>query len=222
MNEQLVVITGANRGIGLELAKAYRGDGAAVVGVCRSASPELADTGAEIVEGVDLREPDSLRRLTDALRGRSIGILVCNAGILAREGLDDLDFESIAAQFEVNAVGPLRVVAALRGQLARGAKIALITSRMGSLEDNTSGGYYGYRMSNAALNAAGRSLAIDLEKQGVAVGIFHPGYVKTRMTNFSGDVSPADAALNLKRRIEELELSGSGQFRHANGQALPW
>jgi NAD(P)-dependent dehydrogenase (short-subunit alcohol dehydrogenase family) len=222
MNGQLVVITGANRGIGLELARIYRAEGATVVGVCRSGSAELADTGAEVVEGVDLQKPETLARLEEALRGRSVHVLVCNAGILNSEGLDDLDFDSITAQFEVNAVGPLRVVAALRGQLARGAKVALITSRMGSIEDNTSGGYYGYRMSKAALNAAGRSLAIDLRKQEVAVAILHPGYVQTRMTDFKGDVTPAESAANLKRRIDELELSTSGQFRHANGQPLPW
>jgi NAD(P)-dependent dehydrogenase (short-subunit alcohol dehydrogenase family) len=128
----------------------------------------------------------------------------------------------IRHQFEVNALAPLRLTALLAPQFAQGAKLVLITSRMGSVADNTSGGYYGYRMSKAALNAAGRSLAHDLAPRGVAVALLHPGFVQTPMTGGRGDVDAATAASNLLARIDELTPATSGDFRHANGSPLPW
>ena len=110
----------------------------------------------------------------------------------------------------------------LRKQLVKGAKVALITSRMGSVTDNTSGGRYGYRMSKAALNIAGVSLAHDLKEQEVAVALLHPGYVQTEMVNNSGDISAAVAVERLIRRIEELNLENTGTFWHSNGEVLPW
>ena len=97
-----------------------------------------------------------------------------------------------------------------------------MTSRMGSISDNTSGGYYGYRISKAALNVAGKSLAEDLRREGIAVALLHPGYVQTDMTGHGGDVTPAQAAAGLVRRVDELNLENSGSFWHANGQRLPW
>jgi NAD(P)-dependent dehydrogenase (short-subunit alcohol dehydrogenase family) len=123
---------------------------------------------------------------------------------------------------EVNAYGPLRVTQKLSPLLARGSKVALITSRMGSIGDNGSGGYYGYRMSKAALNAAGKSLAIDLAPRGVSVAILHPGMVKTAMTGSHGKVEPEDAARDLLARIDALGLDNTGTFWHANGEVLPW
>jgi len=147
---------------------------------------------------------------------------VCNAGILRDGDLDDLTFEDVRAQLEVNAIGPLRVVRALRGRLGRGAKVALVTSRMGSVGDNGSGGSYGYRMSKAALNAAGVSLARDLASAGISVAILHPGYVRTEMTGGHGNVEPETAAAQLVDRIDALAPATSGTFWHANGQVLPW
>jgi NAD(P)-dependent dehydrogenase (short-subunit alcohol dehydrogenase family) len=116
----------------------------------------------------------------------------------------------------------LRTAAALRSHLASPSKLALITSRMGSIGDNTSGGSYGYRMSKAALNAAGRSLAHDLRGQGVAVVLLHPGYVRTDMTGGSGQVGPSEAARMLIERIDHLTIDQTGSFWHANGEVLPW
>jgi NAD(P)-dependent dehydrogenase (short-subunit alcohol dehydrogenase family) len=113
-------------------------------------------------------------------------------------------------------------VHALLPCLERGAKVALITSRMGSIADNGSGGAYGYRMSKAALNAAGMSLARDLASRGIAVVLLHPGYVKTEMTGGSGNVSAEKSASQLIGRIEALDLAHSGSFWHANGETLPW
>jgi NAD(P)-dependent dehydrogenase (short-subunit alcohol dehydrogenase family) len=144
---------------------------------------------------------------------------------LSEEALDSLDDAAVARirhQFEVNALAPLRLTALLAPQFTRGAKLALITSRMGSIADNTSGSYYGYRMSKAALNAAGRSLAHDLAPRGVAVVLLHPGYVQTPMTGGRGDVDAATAASGLLARIDELTPATSGSFVHANGSPLPW
>ena len=156
------------------------------------------------------------------LDGVALDELVCSAGILREDGLDDAAYDDIRAQLEVNAIAPLRVVAALHKNLRRGGKIALITSRMGSIGDNGSGGYYGYRMSKAALNAAGMSLARDLASSGIAVAILHPGYVRTDMTDGAGNIDPADAAAQLCDRIDALTPETTGTFWHANGQVLPW
>jgi NAD(P)-dependent dehydrogenase (short-subunit alcohol dehydrogenase family) len=217
-----VVITGANRGIGLELARQLTGRGDQVVAACREASPALRDIDTEIVDGVDVTEDESVARLAHALEGRRVDILINNAGMLAKESLDNLDFARIRRQFEVNSLGPLRVTAALRPSLGRGSKVAIITSRMGSIDDNTSGGSYGYRMSKAAVNMAGRSLAHDLREDGVAVAILHPGFVRTDMTGHEGFLDPDESAAGLISRIDELTMESSGSFWHANGERLPW
>jgi len=217
-----VCITGANRGIGLEMTRHYHGRGDQVIAACRASSDALAGLGVEVVEGVDVSDDDSVAMLADAIGGRSLAILVNNAGLLTDESLQDLDFDRIRRQFEINSLGPLRVTAALRGNLGRGSKIAIVTSRMGSIEDNTSGGSYGYRMSKAAVNMAGRSLAHDLETDGVAVVVLHPGYVRTEMTGHQGLVDAPESAAGLIARIDELTLESSGLFLHANGERLPW
>lgn len=219
----LAVVTGANRGIGLALVELLKQREADVIGVCRESSPELARLGAEIVDAVDVTDDRGIERVVRAVGGREIQLLVNNAGIMHfPETLDQLDPSAIRLQFEVNALAPLRITAALRGRLARGSKVGLVTSRMGSIDDNGSGGAYGYRMSKAALNMAGKSLAVDLKPSGVAVAILHPGMVRTRMTGSHGQVEPLDAARGLLARLDELTLETSGGFWHANGQRLPW
>ncbi|UTF61608.1 SDR family oxidoreductase [Gilvimarinus sp. DA14] len=217
-----VVITGANRGIGLSFTKLYLQRGYTVYAACRSASPELEGSGARIVDGVDVGTDEGLKTLVKALDGVTIDLLINNAGILRDERLGQLDIKTIREQFEVNALAPLRVTEALMAQLSDDAKIGLITSRMGSIADNTSGGRYGYRMSKAALNAAGRSLACDLKDRGIAVAILHPGLVGTEMIGGHGDITPDEAAERLVARIDELNLGNSGTFWHSNGQQLPW
>ena len=149
-------------------------------------------------------------------------LIIANAGVLSFESLADLAPDRIRHQFEINALGPLKLTAALRPYLNRGAKVALITSRMGSIADNDSGSAYGYRMSKAALNMAAKSLSIDLRGAGVAVAVLHPGWVKTEMTRGSGNIEPAGAAAGLLQRIDALELETSGGFWHAEGHELPW
>ncbi|MFO7578323.1 MAG: SDR family oxidoreductase [Pelovirga sp.] len=217
-----VVITGANRGIGLELARHYQREGWQVTGVCRTISAELAAVAARVIDGIDVTRQEDIRRLTASLQGKPIDLLINNAGLLQDEVLGELDFTSIRQQMEINAFAPLRVCEALLPNLSPGSKIANITSRMGSIADNDSGGRYGYRASKAALNAIGRSLAIDLKERGIAVAQLHPGFVKTRMVNFAGIISPEESAAGLAQRIAELNLDNSGSFWHSNGEELPW
>jgi len=133
-----------------------------------------------------------------------------------------MNIETIREQFEVNALAPLRIVNALQSNLNPDGKVAMITSRMGSISDNGSGGRYGYRMSKAALNAASMSLSKDLSSQDVAVGIYHPGYVQTDMVNHGGDISADESAGRIVSLINELTMKDSGVFRHSNGEVLPW
>ena len=219
----LALVTGANRGIGLALVEALRKRGSAVLAACRTPSPALAASGAEVIDGIDVTDEEGVAKLSQAVGDRKLDLLINNAGILVwGDQLTNIDFDGVLKQFQVNALGPLRVTAALRTRLAKGAKVALITSRMGSIDDNGSGGAYGYRMSKAALNMAGKSLAVDLKPAEVAVAILHPGMVKTDMVGDHGQIEPAEAAKGLLARIDELTLEKTGGFWHANGQSLPW
>lgn len=219
-----IVITGANRGIGLEFTKKYS-QTHHVYALCRKASPELSQLdNVTIIDGFDVGNLASIQAGI-AKCPDHIDILINNAGILQRTSLETLldgDVAKINDQFQINALAPLMVVAAAKTKLIKGSKIALITSRMGSIGDNGSGTNYGYRMSKAALNAAGKSLAIDLRESEISVAILHPGWVKTEMTNNSGLISPQEAAEGLINRISELNLTNSGTFWHSNGEILEW
>ena len=217
-----VLITGANRGVGLALAQHYHREGWQVIGVCRSASAELADVAERVIEGIDVTREADVAGLAEALVGTRLDLLINNAGLLRDEQLGEIDFDTIREQMEINAYAPLRVAEALLPCLGEGSKIANITSRMGSIADNDSGGRYGYRASKAALNAFGKSLAMDLAPRGIAVAQLHPGYVQTRMVNFGGLISPDEAAAGIAARIEALSLETSGGFWHSNGEPLPW
>ena len=216
-----IVITGANRGIGLALTRLYSAQGHQVLSACRQSSEALQKTQTEIYAGLELTSDASVKALGDYLGERKIDILIENAGILKTETWGNLDFAAIREQFEVNALAPLRLTQALSANLKEGSKVVLITSRMGSLGDNSSGAYYGYRMSKAALNMAGINLAKDLQPRGIAVFIIHPGMVATEMTGGQG-IAVEKAAEMLVKRIEVLTLRDSGGFFHANGEILPW
>lgn len=220
-----VLVTGANRGIGLALTRQYLARGDEVVAVCRQPGPDLAATGARVEAGVDVRDDASVATLAARLRDVRLDALLLNAGVLREDrlgGIDPAGFDAMREQFEVNALGPLRVAQALLDRLAEGAKVGIVTSRMGSVADNDSGGYYGYRASKAAVNAIGKSLAVDLRPRGIAVFLLHPGYVATEMVGGGGDISPAESAAQLIERLDALTLEDSGTFWHANGTPLPW
>ncbi|ERS82520.1 MULTISPECIES: SDR family oxidoreductase [Marinobacter] len=221
-DSNVVVITGANRGIGLELARHYAAEGCEVIGVCRQSSEELAGVAGQVIDGVDVTTDAGIDKLKSSLAGKRISLLINNAGLLQDEQLGGIDFDSIRTQMEINAYAPLRVAEALAPLMGQGSKIANITSRMGSIADNDSGGRYGYRASKAALNAFGKSLAVDLKPRGIAVAQLHPGYVKTRMVNFGGLITPEESARGLAERIANLTLENTGSFWHSNGEELPW
>ena len=216
------VVTGANRGIGLALVAQLHRRGATVVAVCRQTSPALLAIGVRVESGFDVADPQAALSLATRLGQDDVDLLVHNAGIGRFETLEGTTASDVTAQFQVNALAPLLLTRAVLPRLRSGAKVALVSSRMGSIGDNGSGGCYGYRMSKAALNAAGVSLAHDLKAAGIAVVILHPGAVRTGMTAGQGAIEPEQAASGLLQRIDELELGTTGRFLHADGTVLPW
>lgn len=222
------LVTGANRGIGLAICKRLTADGHRVVAVCRRTSDRLAATGATIIDGIDVADPGSVSTLVERLREAGVerlDIVINNAGVMARHSLENLDQKGIDAmrwQFDINAIGPVLVSRALVPLMSGGGKIGIVTSRMGSIADNTSGGYYGYRMSKAAVNIAGVSLARDLADRDIAVALLHPGYVRTDMTGGTGHIDADEAAAGMLAVMKSLSTETSGRFWHSSGEELPW
>ncbi|TPV97022.1 MAG: SDR family oxidoreductase [Myxococcales bacterium FL481] len=217
-----VLITGANRGIGLELCRLYAARGDEVLAVCRRGSPQLQPLGVRVIEDIDVTRDGDAERLRSELGERRIDGLIHNAGLLVPDDFGSAQVENVRRQIEVNAIAPLRLTQVLASRIVDGGKVAIVTSRMGSMADNGSGGQYGYRMSKAAVNAAGKSMSIDLAGRGISVVLLHPGWVRTGMTGNRGDVTADEAARGLVERIDELDASRSGRFVHASGDELPW
>ncbi len=219
------LVTGSNRGIGLALCRQLLARGDKVIAVCRKASPDLNHLQARVETGVDVTHPEDISDLARRLKGLKLDVLINNAGILSRQLLGEIDEAAIFAikdQYVVNSLAPLLMTQALLGNLGEGSKVAIVTSRMGSITDNTSGGSYGYRMSKAAVNMAGMSLAHDLKDRGIAVALLHPGWIRTEMTGGTGNADAPEAAAGLIARIDALTLETTGGFWHANGERLPW
>ena len=219
------LVTGSNRGIGLELCTQLKQGGFDVIATCRQSSSALNTLDVEVIENVEVSDSKSLAALASTLSDRRIDWLINNAGIADGIAMDDIDDSAIASckrLFEVNSLGPLLTTQALLNNLSDGSKVGIITSRMGSIADNDSGGSYGYRMSKAAVNAVGKSLSIDLKPQGIAVAILHPGWVRTDMTSHNGLIDTDESASGLLARMDELTLDNTGTFWHTNGEILPW
>ena len=217
------LVTGSNRGIGLELCKQIHERGDEVIATCRNASLELKNLGLRIEEGIDVSSQESINNLRQSLSGLELDCLIHNAGIYEYNSFNDLDQQSILRQFEVNALSPICMTHSLKGLLKKTSKIAFITSRMGSIGDNSSGSSYGYRMSKVAMSMAAKSLSIDLLKEDIYVAILHPGLVSTRMTGFTNSgISTNKSASGLLKLIENLNKNNTGQFWHVNGDILPW
>jgi NAD(P)-dependent dehydrogenase (short-subunit alcohol dehydrogenase family) len=216
------VITGANRGIGLALSQQLASQGCEIIAICRTESEEIENIADMVISGIDVTNPDHIDQVKRIIGDHRVDLLINNAGLLQDEQLGNIDYDSIREQFEINTLAPLRVTESLLPNMIEGSKIINITSRMGSIADNDSGGRYGYRASKAALNAIGKSLAEDLKVRGIAVAQVHPGWVSTRMVNFNGLIDTDQAASGIIERIESLSLGSTGGFWHSNGEELPW
>jgi NAD(P)-dependent dehydrogenase (short-subunit alcohol dehydrogenase family) len=198
-----VLVTGANRGIGLQLCSQFAARGDDVIAVCRETTHQLSALDVRVIDSIDVGSGAAVETLRQELDGQPIDILVNNAGILLRDAFGDIDYDLMIEHYRINTLGPLRVTEALADNLHEGSKVAIVSSRVGSIEDNGSGGNYGYRASKAAVNMIGTNLKHELLPRGIAVGILHPGLVATDMTSGSG-------------------IENTGGFWHAEGYALPW
>ena len=216
-----IVVTGCNRGIGLEVCRQMHERGDDVIGVCRTSSDDLESMGIRVIDDVDVTDDAGVAKLAEAIGDLPVDVLINNAGILRSDSLETVDYDSMLEQYRVNTIGPLRVTRSLLKNLGDGSKVGIVTSRVGSIEDNGSGNNYGYRCSKSAANMVGMNLHHDLSPKGIAVILLHPGLVATDMTGGTG-VSAEDSARGLIARLDELSLATSGSFFHAEGYALPW
>ena len=223
-----VLVVGADRGIARALAEGYLDAGDHVIAACLGCSSALEQGGARVEPRVDVTSDAAVAGMVSRLQedGVTVDVLVHVAGVLGVDRLGEIDLEDVRRQFEINALGPLRVVQACLPLLAPGARVGIVTSRVGSLSDNGSGGMYAYRVSKAAANMVGLNLHHDLAPRGIAVLMLHPGMVATDLTkDLPGDfdyIQPEEAAAGLMRNMDDLTLEDSGRFRHANGEYLPW
>ena len=219
----ITVITGANRGIGLEFAKHYATNclpGTLILGN-RSDSKDIPPNAT--IFSLDLSSQTSIDEFVEQLAGKPISLLINNAGILDRDSIDAFSIDGIQKAILVNATAPLYLSQRLLPNLKMvpNSKVVFITSRMGSISDNSSGGYYSYRASKSALNSLARSFSLDL-KGVVHVGLIHPGFIKTDMTNQNGDMEPKESVARMVKVIEALDKDNSGTFFHRDGTVLPW
>jgi NAD(P)-dependent dehydrogenase (short-subunit alcohol dehydrogenase family) len=224
-----LLVTGANRGLGLALARLYADAGWTVHATARdpaAATELLAVPGAVEVHRLDIADPSQVAALAGALDGVAIDLLVNNAGInmTERSELGDLDYDGWQRDFAVNAVAPIRLSAALADNVAasEGRTIAFMSSRAGSITSNIAGGRYRYRSTKAALNAAVRSLALDLLRRGVTCVAVHPGWARTDMGGPRATISPTESATWLKALFDRLEPHHTGHFLNYDGTELPW
>ena len=220
------LITGANRGIGLELARQYAANGWQVIGTARK--PDTADDLRELdvrILQLDVTDPQSVDRLAADLAGEPIDLLINNAGILSPfRKLTDVDFDDIARALAVNTIGPMRVTRALLPNMVAGdgKTIVHITSGLGSIANNTGGGYYGYRESKAALNMFNRSLSAELRGDGFICVVVHPGWVQTDMGGANAALTTEQSVSGIRAVISGLEPSDTGTFWNYDGEPLPW
>ena len=224
--QETVLITGANRGLGLEFAREFSARGYHVIGTARNPeqAQELRALGAQ-VEQLDVADDASARTLADKLKGQAIDILINNAGIIgsSSNSITDLDFNKMVNTYQVNALGPMRVTQALYKNLmlGKGRKVVDITSMMGSVTMNF-GGAYDYRASKAALNMLTNTLAKELGKDGFICVVIHPGWVQTDMGGSSAPVTPRESISGMIKVIDGLTKESNGKFYDYTGKELSW
>ncbi len=226
------VITGANRGIGLEFVEQLLERGNHIIATARQ--PARADELQSLAKSyrdqleiarLDVTEKDTIDALVELVGDRGVDVLINNGATMIGAGpIDDLNEQALFDSFDVNTVGPLRVSSALLPALERSdqPKIVNVTSKMGSIADNGSGGSYAYRISKAALNMATRSMAIDLEPRGIVAFVIHPGWVRTRMGGQNALIDTETSVTNMLRIIDEADRSTAGTFQEWNGNVIPW
>lgn len=222
-----VLITGANRGIGLELARQYSDAGWQVIGTARQPdrAMELASLNNARVVQLDVTDQDSVVRLAEELSGQSIDLLINNAGILPMmRSVADIDIDQFEYVLAVNSTGPVRVTQALLPNLrtSQQKKIINITSNLGSITDNTNGGFYGYRESKSALNMFTRSLAAELRAEGFICIVMHPGWVQTDMGGANAPVPVQESATGIRSVVDNLAPEDSGKYWTFEGKQIPW
>lgn len=221
-----ILITGADRGIGAALVRHYRARGERAIAACLGEGADLAANGIEVVGGVDVTRIETLRALRTRLADTRLDVVISNAGAFHADQWPAFDYAAMARLYDINTLGPLRVMETLADLLGPGSKVGIITSRVGSLGDNSSGGMYGYRMSKCAANALGINLYHELRPRGIAVMLLHPGQVRTEMTReltaLGEHITPEQSAAGLIAQLDALNASTPPEFRHANGALLPW
>jgi NAD(P)-dependent dehydrogenase (short-subunit alcohol dehydrogenase family) len=233
MESRTVLLTGANRGLGLEFVRQYAEDGWRVLAACRSpsAAQELQALASKQPERIrvlalDVMDATSVKGAAGALREQPIDLLLNNAGVGSPRGqkIGSLDYAAWAQVLDANVLGPARMVEAFVENVAQGRdkRIVTVTSLMGSIADNLSGGSYAYRSSKAAVNAAMKSFSIDLAPRGITCVVVHPGWVRTDMGGTGGKLSPEESVGSLRALIASLKPKDSGKFFNVDGKELPW
>ena len=217
-----VLITGANRGLGLEFARQYAGDGWTVIATARDpdAAVDLRATGAE-VHRLDVTDPAGIDALKAALGDRAIDVLIANAGMLGPQAFERTGW---ADAFGTNVIAPTELAIRLRANVlaSQQRKMIALSSTLGSITGNDSGGLLAYRSSKAALNAAWRSLSIDWKDSGLALAMVHPGWVKTDMGGPGAQIEASTSITGLRKVIADLTPADSGSFLDYQGHRLDW
>lgn len=224
--EPTVLITGANRGLGLEFARQYAADGWSVIGAARSPgkADELNALSVEVVQ-LDVTNPASVDALAESLAGRPIDLLINNAGIFPRVNkIEEINLDDYSRTIAVNTLGPVRVTRALLPNLRLGNRktIVNITSRLGSIALNDFGSFYGYRESKAALNMFTKTLAIELHPEGFTCLTIHPGWVKTDMGGANASLTPEESIRGMRAVIQKLGPADTGTYWSYSGEKVPW
>jgi NAD(P)-dependent dehydrogenase (short-subunit alcohol dehydrogenase family) len=231
MTQPTVLITGANRGIGLEFTQQYAADGWQVLACCRepnhaTALSAVASQFADKISvyALDVADLSQIEALADKLAGHAIDVLINNAGVYPESSFGDVDADAWALAFKINSIVPLKMAEAFTSHVARSEfkKIVTLSSKMGSMDDNTSGGSYIYRSSKAAVNMVMKSLSIDLKPYGIACGVLHPGWVQTDMGGPNGLINTQQSVSGLRQVIEQLTLENAGRFIAFDGKEIPW